>query len=156
MKIYLAGSCGNDRRTHMVHIGKALREAGFDVYCPFEIQIENAWDMPQEEWADKVFIADIHAIDVADVVVLISPGRVSTAGTNWEQGYAYAKGKRVFVFQYTDAATSLMTFCGCSSFIGLDEQFVKRPEDTARLIASWVSNLIRENKNKYLLHTVLA
>ena len=30
-------------------------------------------------------------------MVMITPGRVSTAGTNWEQGYAYAKGKQILV-----------------------------------------------------------
>ena len=155
MKIYLAGSCGTDRRTHMVEIGKALRKAGFDVHCPFELKIENAWDMTQEEWADKVFVSDIHAIDAADIVVLISPGRVSTAGTNWEQGYAYAKGKQVIVFQYTTEATSLMTFCGCSSFIGFEEHYPKSPDDVAYLITSWVKRIVQNREGKFILNSIL-
>lgn len=119
MKIYLAGSCGTDRRTQMQKIATALRRLDYEVYCPFELKIENAWDMPQEEWAQKVFEADIAAIDACDLVVMISPGRISTAGTNWEQGYAYAKGKKVFVFQYTREPASLMTYCGCDNFTAL-------------------------------------
>lgn len=119
MKIYLAGSCGTDRRTQMQKIATALRRLDYEVYCPFELKIENAWDMPQEEWAQKVFEADVAAIDACDLVVMISPGRVSTAGTNWEQGYAYAKGKKVFVFQYTREPASLMTYCGCDNFTAL-------------------------------------
>lgn len=119
MKIYLAGSCGTDRRTQMQKIANALRKLNYEVYCPFELKIENAWDMPQEEWAQKVFDADVTAIDACDLVVMISPGRVSTAGTNWEQGYAYAKGKKVFVFQYTREPASLMTYCGCDNFTAL-------------------------------------
>lgn len=119
MKIYLAGSCGTDRRTQMQKIASALRRLDYEVYCPFELKIENAWDMPQEEWAQKVFEADVAAIDACDLVVMISPGRVSTAGTNWEQGYAYAKGKKVFVFQYTREPASLMTYCGCDNFTAL-------------------------------------
>ena len=155
MKIYLAGSCGTDRRTHMVEIGKALRKAGFEVHCPFELQIPNAWDLSQEEWADKVFVSDIQAIDTADMVVLITPGRVSTAGTNWEQGYAYAKGKKVIVFQYTEEPTSLMTYCGCSSFIGLENHYSKRPEDVAYIVTFWVKNITENFQSKYILNSIL-
>ena len=117
MKIYLAGSCSSDDRTMMKQIAKHLRtREDTEVYCPFELQIPNAWDMSQEEWAQKVFDEDVRAIKEADVVVLITPGRESTAGTNWEQGYAYALGKRIFVFQVTDKPTSLMTYCGCDLF----------------------------------------
>ena len=119
MKIYLAGSCGSDRRSYMVSIGEELRALGFEVYCPFELKINNAWDMPQEDWAQKVFDNDILAIQNCDVMVIISSGRQSTAGTNWEQGYAYALGKKIFVFQYTNEATSLMTYCGADNFINI-------------------------------------
>ena len=114
-QIYLAGSCGIERRTEMKRIAEELRK-DYKVYCPFELKIENAWDMPQEIWAQKVFECDKMAIDACDCMVVISPGRESTAGTNWEQGYAYARGKKVFVFQYTDEPTSLMTYCGCGNF----------------------------------------
>ena len=119
MKIYLAGSCASDCRTEMTKIGKELRNAGFTVYCPFELKIDNAWDYTQEEWAQKVFDNDVTAIDSCDIFVMISPGRVSTAGTNWEQGYAYAKGKTIIVFQYTREPASLMTYCGCDNFTAL-------------------------------------
>ena len=117
MKIYLAGPCDTDHRTVMVSIAQGLRNLKYDVYCPWELKIENAWDYPQEEWAQKVFDADIAAINDADSIVMISVGRNSTAGTNWEQGYAYALGKPVYVIQITEANTSLMTFCGCTRFI---------------------------------------
>lgn len=116
-KIYLAGSCSSEKRTLMTNIAKALRDEGLDVYCPFELKIPNAWDMSQEEWAMRVFDADIEALNNADTVFVISPGRMSSAGTNWEQGYAYALDKTVIVFQYMDADTSLMTYAGCSAFI---------------------------------------
>lgn len=116
MNIYLCGSCGTEDRTMMKRVADVLRKK-HDVYCPFEIKIENAWDYTQEDWANLVFNADVPAIDKADRVIAISMGRVSTAGTNWEIGYAYAKGKPVTVVQYTDATTSLMVYCGCESFI---------------------------------------
>ncbi len=123
MKIYLAGSCSSDDRTMMKHIAEHLRtREDTEVYCPFELQIPNAWDMSQEEWAQKVFDEDVRAIKEADVVVLITPGRESTAGTNWEQGYAYALGKELYVFQITDKATSLMTYCGCNYFFNVKSE----------------------------------
>lgn len=157
MKIYLAGSCGTDRRTHMTHIGMALRMAGYEVYCPFELQIPDAWEMSQELWAQKVFQADIEAIDAADIVVFMSPGRESTAGTNWEQGYAYAKGKRCIVFQYTNNPTSLMTYCGCSSFIAVSEGSACTPSNCAAFVQVMVKSFIDTplDQNYKYTHTIL-
>lgn len=53
MKIYLCGSCGSTERTRMVKVAELLRSLGYDVYCPFELQIPNAWDISQEDWAKK-------------------------------------------------------------------------------------------------------
>lgn len=120
-KIYLAGSCGSESRTIMKSIANQLREMGAEVYCPFELKIPNAWDMCQEEWARKVFDKDIAAIRDCDIFVMITPGRASTAGTNFEQGFAYALGKRIIVIQYTESNTSLMTYCGATAFANVDE-----------------------------------
>ena len=121
-KIYLDGDCSSENRTLMVRIGKYLREQGFEVYCPFELQIENAWDLTQEDWAEAVFYADKTAIEKCDFFFMISKGRISSAGTNWEQGFAKGIGKKVFVFQITHAPTSLMTFCGCNYFYNTSEE----------------------------------
>lgn len=123
MKIYLAGPCDTENRTMMVSIAKILRENGHVVYCPWELKIENAWDMPQEEWAKKVFDADVTAINVCEIMIVISIGRESTAGTNWEQGYAFAKGIPTHVIQITDKSTSLMTYWGSNSFINYNRQY---------------------------------
>lgn len=124
--IYLAGSCSSENRTLMVNIANILRNDGYTVYCPFELKIENAWDYSQEVWSQKVFDADKAAIDACDLFLLVSPGRIGSAGMNWEQGYAYAKGKKVVVIQYTDAPTSLMTYCGCTSFINTSKDHIGR------------------------------
>lgn len=115
--IYLAGSCASEQRTLMTKIAKTLRDNDYDVYCPFELKIPNAWDISQEEWGQKVFESDIAALDKADIFLMITPGRIGSAGTNWEQGYAYAKGKKVIVFQVTEAHTSLMTYAGSTMFL---------------------------------------
>ena len=48
---YLAGPCDTENRTSMVQIAKFLREKGAELYCPWELKIEDAWDYSQEEWA---------------------------------------------------------------------------------------------------------
>lgn len=122
-KIYLAGSCSIEQRTVMKKIAERLRShKDVEVYCPFELKIENAWDITQEEWSQKVFNEDTRAIREADAVILITPGRESTAGTNWEQGFAYALGKKIYVLQTTDKATSLMTYCGCNLFFNVESE----------------------------------
>ena len=121
MRIYLAGPCDSENRSLMVAAAKILRKYGLEVYCPFELKIENAWDYPQEEWAQKVFEKDIEAINKCDCMLYISRGRISSAGSNWEQGYAYALKKRIVVLQIEDVPTSLMTFCGCDLFFNIDD-----------------------------------
>jgi len=123
MKIYLAGPCDTENRTVMVQIAKYLRENGAEVYCPWELKIENAWGYSQEDWAKLVFEADVAAINNCEIVIMISIGRHSTAGTNWEQGYCYAKEIPVHVIQITDNPTSLMTYWGCTSFINADKHY---------------------------------
>lgn len=119
-KVYLAGSCGQEQRMLMKHIAEILRGENYIVYCPFELKIPNAWEMSQEDWAKEVFRKDIEALDMCDVFLIITPGRNSTAGTNWEQGYCYAKGKRIVALQYTQDSTSLMSFCGSDVFLNTD------------------------------------
>lgn len=116
MKVYLAAPCSTEYRTELVKVVRILRAHGFEVYAPFELQIPNAWDMSQERWAKIVFDKDVEAINAADAVLVVSQGRESTAGTNWEQGYAYAKGKTIYVYQMNQNPTSLMTYWGSSGF----------------------------------------
>ena len=123
--MYLAGSCSKDKRKFMEKIADFLRYNDFEVYCPFELKIPDAWSYSQEEWARKVFEKDKEAIDNCEIFLMISEGRTSSAGTNWEQGYAYALGKKVIVFQYTDAETSLMTFAGCNFFISTNKDKIE-------------------------------
>ena len=46
-----------------------------------------------------VFMNDIKAIDSCDIVIMLSYGRNSTAGTNWEAGYAFGTNKKVIVVE---------------------------------------------------------
>ena len=120
MKIYLAGSY--EHRDEMARAKKILTDAGHELYIPFDTKIPNAWDYPNNEWGLMVFTADIEAIEWCDALVLLSYGRMGTAGCNWEAGYAYAKGKKVFVVEMTDDIMSLMVANGRYATIkGLDK-----------------------------------
>lgn len=120
-QIYLGGPCDSEHRTLMVRVAEALRNMGHDVYCPFELKIKNAWDYSQEDWAQMVFEADVSAMNHCDYAIVISLGRISSAGTNWECGYLYACGIPVYVLQVTESPTSLMTFCGADCFVSTTE-----------------------------------
>lgn len=131
---YIAGPCDTENRSLMVGIARILRQKGKEVYCPWELHIENAWDMPQEEWAHKVFEADVAALNKCELVILISFGRMSSAGTSWEQGYCYAKNIPVHVIQMNNEPTSLMTYWGCNNFINLDGTYSSIPGELQWII----------------------
>ena len=119
MKVYLAGSCSSEHRSLMMNMKKMIKEV-FDnetqIYCPFELKIPDAWSLSQEAWSRAVFEADLDALHNADLVIMISYGRISSAGVNWEQGFAFANDIPIFVLQVNDEPTSLMTYCGCKNF----------------------------------------
>lgn len=94
MKAYIAAPFEGYRRQNAESAASIMRDKGFDVYEPYSYQIPHAWDYPNEEWGQMVFMNDIKAIDDSDIVIVLSYGRESPAGTNWEAGYAFGKGKK--------------------------------------------------------------
>ena len=112
MKIYLATTLEPDKRKEMFSALEILRGQGHEVYAPIEHKIPNAWDWPNAEWGLMVFESDINAIQWCDVVVMLSHGRHSTAGANWEAGYAFGIGKKVIVVEMTNEPMSLMVANG--------------------------------------------
>ena len=121
MKIYLASPLSVEKRKDMYEAIEILREQNFDVYAPVEHKIDNAWDYPNPEWGLMVFENDITAIKESDVVVMLSYGRMSTAGANWEAGYAYGLGKTIILVEMTDEVMSLMVANGRYATVkGLD------------------------------------
>ena len=112
MKVYLASSLSEDKRDDMYGALQILRKKGVDVYAPVEHTIPNAWDYPNSEWGLMVFTEDVAAIQACDCLVLLSYGRLSTAGANWEAGYAFALGKKVVVVEMNSEVMSLMVANG--------------------------------------------
>lgn len=114
-KIYLATPVGDPNtpeRKLAEEALKILEEKGMDVYAPWHLKIPNAWDYPNTEWGRLVFEGDMQALIPAEIVVVLSYGRMSTAGVNWEAGYAYATGKKVIVVEMTDEIMSIMVANG--------------------------------------------
>ena len=115
-KIYIASPLFTDEERRKVRdIAERMRDRGHQVYVPMEQHVENAWDLPNHVWAKRVFEEDVKAIDEADLVLVLYYGLYSDSGTAWECGYAYAKGKQVFVKNCECEEASLMIVNGQSA-----------------------------------------
>ena len=110
MKIYLATTLGKPKglyRRNAIKAKEILESLGHIVFAPWETKIPGAWEMSNQEWGRKVFDSDIKQINEAEAIVALSYGRKSTAGVNWECGYAYGLGKKCYAIGEFDATDSL-------------------------------------------------
>ena len=125
MKIYIATTIGKLRglyRNNAIKAKNILESLGHVVIAPWETKIPGAWEISNQEWGRRVFKEDINCIKEADAIVVLSYGRKSTAGVNWECGYAYGIGKKVIVVEMTSKIMSLMVSNGSWAVIsGLNE-----------------------------------
>ena len=95
-KIYLASPFFDATECHYYHRAiEALRSAGYEVFVPQEHNIEGGWEMPNAEWASRVYGMDICALYNCDTIIVLNFGLYSDSGTAWEAGWALASGKRV-------------------------------------------------------------
>jgi nucleoside 2-deoxyribosyltransferase len=120
MKVYLASPFFNEREVKIYNqvINNLRSQANVDLFVPREHTIPNAWDLPNEVWAENVFAVDLLALQKADVVVVLNFGMYSDSGTAWECGYAYALGKKVVnVCVGYDKAFSLMMLNGTNCVV---------------------------------------
>lgn len=107
-RAYVASPFFEDaHRAAAVKAAEILRSRGIDTYLPLEHKVPNAWDLPNHEWGAAVYRADVKAIRNSDTVVVLSYGRLGSAGTAWEAGYAFGIGKRVIVVEMP--GTTLMS-----------------------------------------------
>lgn len=124
MKIYLATPVGDPTdigiRTNAKRAYEILTKKGYDVYAPWMMKIPHAWDYPNKDWGLMVFTVDLQHLEECDIVVVLSYGRYSTIRTAWEQGYAYARDKKILVVEMNDSIQSIMIANGCNaSVVGL-------------------------------------
>lgn len=97
MKVYLASPFFNaEERQRVKKVAEYYRNLGWEVYVPMEHEVENAWDLPNHVWGNRVFSADVKAIRECDLVVaILNYGMRDDAGTCWEIGFAYGIKKPV-------------------------------------------------------------
>ena len=134
-RAYIASPFFEDaHRAAAVKAAEILRRRGIDTYLPLEHKVPNAWDLPNHEWGAAVYRADVKAIRNSDTVVVLSYGRLGSAGTAWEAGYAFGIGKRVIVVEMPGTTLmSLMVANGRTATVkGLDGlqnyDFIRFPE----------------------------
>lgn len=107
--IYLAASVSKEKRESMLEAAKILRDKGYDVWVPIEHPLPHSYLLPNRTWGKLTFDNDIKAIDECDFMVQINYGREgTTAGTTFEQGYAYKAGKKILLVEMTNDEQSLM------------------------------------------------
>ena len=122
-RIYLASPFfGEKERQNALKVSEILRLDGHEVYVPLEHKIVNAWDLPNYEWGKKVFETDLEALENCNIVVCLSYGRISSAGTNWEAGYAFGMDIPVIVVEMENVnLMSLMLMNGSHAVLkGID------------------------------------
>ena len=100
MNVYIASPLHTPEcKDEITKVVDYLRSQDVNVYSPMELKIPNAWDLPNQEWAAKVFYNDIEQLNKADVIVCIYRGFKFAGGTGtaFELGYARAQGKPIIV-----------------------------------------------------------
>lgn len=115
MKIYIASAMFTEQEQNRINkIARLMRAMGHEVYVPHEYKVPNADKMENKEWAEQVFKHDIENLDQADAVYYFCEGMNGDIGAAWECGYAYAKGKRVFVDELQEEAEISLMVAQCS------------------------------------------
>lgn len=88
-----------DARANALEVSEMLRGKGFEVFVPMEKKVPNAWGLSNSDWGKAVFDNDMAELRACNAVICLSYGRISSAGTNFEAGYAYGIGKPVIVVE---------------------------------------------------------
>lgn len=101
-----------------------MRDDYPEVYRPGKHHIPNEWGIDIDTWGQCVFTMDVLAIDDCDWMVLADYGRMSTAGTSWEAGYAFAKRKKILVVRMPGVTESSLMTQGCAANIVKYEDFI--------------------------------
>lgn len=97
-RIYLAAPLFSEaERTYNSRIAALMRENFFEVFLPQEAGDDSAARDHTEH--ERLFSANVRALDRADIVVAIIDGADADSGTAWEMGYARASGKPVIALR---------------------------------------------------------
>lgn len=129
-----AGKVLPDYRQQIEDLTTFIRECGHECYVALEYA---NWKLGGESEPEAELKHDFEQIDSSDAVIALLEERVSS-GIQLENGYAYAKGKKVYVYQIGKPAWSNRAFAqlaGHSIEIVSDEaQFVEQAKKLIALI----------------------
>lgn len=136
MKIYLAGpvvaddgvknlvSAVYDKLWNAFNAEHVFGNEPNAIYRPGLHKVPNEWGITMQMWGQCVFTMDVLAIDDCDWVVLCNFGRSgASAGTAWECGYAFAKGKKILVVNMPGSKDSSLMITGCAANVVDFDQF---------------------------------
>ena len=101
-----AGNVNADYRAAIEDLIKALRDHKHEVFCALE---HADWSMGGLTLPEEEFKKDLSEIDRADKLIILLEETVS-AGVQLENGYAFAKGKALDIYQIGRPAWSNMAF----------------------------------------------
>ena len=80
MKIYIASAMfSKEEKQRINKIASLFRKLGHEVYVPHEFKVPNDNLMPNNDWAQAIFSADVKAIDECDVVYYFCEGMDGTS-----------------------------------------------------------------------------
>lgn len=113
-------------RERAYKVAEFLRNKGYMVFLPCEHKVPDAWEFPNYEWGEQVFVQDIQGLESSEYLICLSYGRMGSAGTAWELGYAFGKGIKTIVVQMPEVnLMSLMVSNGCHTVFKNLEEFYK-------------------------------
>lgn len=116
MKIYIASAMFTEEQKERINKhAKLLRALGHIVYVPHKFKVPDAKNLTNEEWANKVFLEDVHQLNECDAVYYFCEGMEGDLGSAWECGYAYAKGKQIFVDELSYNTEISLMVAQCSN-----------------------------------------
>ena len=92
-----------------------MRALGHTVYVPHEFKVPDAKELTNEEWANAVFLEDVHQLNECDAVYYFCEGMEGDLGSAWECGYAYVKGKQIFVNELSCNTEISLMVAQCSN-----------------------------------------
>lgn len=103
LRVYLASPFFDDEQILEVEqLEEALKSNPYieEIFSPMRNQYDHL-EFGSYEWRQEIYKNDVRHIDWADIVVSVHDyfEDKTDAGTAWEMGYAYGKGKPVFMLQ---------------------------------------------------------
>ena len=129
--VYVAGPLFNTHeRWYLEQITAALEQAGFQTYLPH--RDAGVLDKSRPDERERIFQADLAALDACDLCVALLTGADHDSGTSLELGYLFAQKKPCFGITDDVRGLNNMIWGAC----GMGKQIVARIDELLPLIRS--------------------